>query len=192
MSVVSAHCRFNSRRKNCSSAASIMTSVRWRYLRAILRRGPAKCRLTDHMKQLDGRATYSTDLRVRQAEADIYLAMEGWHRNQEAVDLLIERADSDKTYRPSAYYFLGMEGGRGVDSERVFAILRERALSDPDPVVRQWAVEGLRFYKTDEALNVLYESFTTDASYNVRDRAGCNVSDCGIFTRVQRCAMFRS
>ena len=146
----------------------------------------SQVRLTDHMKQLDGRATYSTDLRVRQAEADLYLAMEGWHRSQEAVNLLIQRADSDKAYRPSAYYFLGMEGGRGVDSERVFAILRERALSDPDPVVRQWAVEGLRFFKTDEALEVLYESFRTDASYNVRDRAGCNVSDCGIFTRVQR------
>jgi hypothetical protein len=142
--------------------------------------------LTDHMKQLDGRATYSTDLRVRQAEADLYLAMEGWHRNQEAVDLLIQRADTDKKYRPSAYYFLGMEGGRGVDSERVFGVLRERALSDPDPVVRQWAVEGLRFYKTDEALEVLYQSFTSDASYKVRDRAGCNVSDCGIFTRAQR------
>jgi hypothetical protein len=146
----------------------------------------SEVRLTDHMKQLDGRAIYSTDLRVRQAEADLYLAMEGWHRNQEAVDLLIQRADSDKAYRPSAYYFLGMEGGRGVDSDRVFGILRERALSDPDPVVRQWAVEGLRFYKTDEALEVLYQSFTTDASYNVRDRAGCNVSDCGIFTRAQR------
>jgi HEAT repeat protein len=79
-----------------------------------------------------------------------------------------------------------MEGGRGIDSERVFAILRERALSDPDPVVRQWAVEGLRFFKTSEALDVLYQSFTSDASYNVRDRAGCNVSDCGIFTRTQR------
>jgi hypothetical protein len=146
----------------------------------------SEVRLTDHMKQLDQRATYSKDLRVRQAEADLYLAMEGWHRNQEAVDLLIQRADQDKQYRPSAYYFLGMEGGRGVDSDRVFGFLRERALSDPDPVVRQWAVEGLRFYKTDEALEVLYQSFTTDANFNVRNRAGCNVSDCGIFTRVQR------
>ncbi len=146
----------------------------------------SEVRLTDHMKQLDARATYSKDLRVRQAEADLYLAMEGWHRNSEAVDLLIQRADQDKAYRPSAYYFLGMEGGRGVDSDKVFAVLRDRVLNDPDPVVRQWAAEGLRFFKTDEALDVLYQSFTTDASFNVRDRAGCNVSDCGIFTRAQR------
>lgn len=146
----------------------------------------SEVRLTDKMKQLDARATYSTDLRVRQADADLWLAMEGWHRNQEAVDLLLQRADQDKEYRPTAYYMLGIEGARGVDSEHVFSVLRDRALNDPDPVVRQWAVEGLRFFKTDEALDALFESFTHDASYTVRDRAGCNVSDCGIFTRAQR------
>jgi hypothetical protein len=143
-------------------------------------------RLSARMKQLDPRATYSTDLRVRQADAALWLAMEGWHRNQEAVDLLLQRAEQDQQYRPTAYYMLGIEGARGVDSDHVFSVLRDRALNDPDPVVRQWAVEGLRFFKTDEALDVLFESFTHDSNYNVRDRAGCNVSDCGIFTRAQR------
>lgn len=146
----------------------------------------SKVRLSDRMKQLDARATYSTDLRVRQSDADLWLAVEGWRRNQEGVDLLLQRAEQDKQYRPTAYYVLGIEGSRGVDSDHVFSVLRDRALNDPDPVVRQWAVEGLRFFKTDEALDVLFESFTHDASYNVRDRAGCNVSDCGIFTRAQR------
>ena len=140
-------------------------------------------RLTDRMKQLDARANYSTDLRVRQADVDLWLAMEGWHRNQEAVDLLLQRAEQDKKYRPTAYYFLGMEGSRGIATAQVFAVLRDRALNDPDPVARQWAVEGLRFFKTDDALDVLYQSFRQDASYTVRDRAGCNISDCGIFTR---------
>ena len=143
-------------------------------------------RLTDGVKQLDARASYSSDLRVRQADADLWLAMEGWHRNQEAVDLLLQRAKHDRQYRPTAYYFLGMEGSRGIDTAHVFAVLRNHALDDPDPAVRQWAVEGLRFFKTDDALDVLYQSFTQDASYTVRDRAGCNLSDCGIFTRAQR------
>jgi HEAT repeat protein len=112
--------------------------------------------------------------------------MEGWHRNQAAVDSLLQRAEQDKQYRPTAFYFLGIEGGRGVASAQAFAVLRERALRDPDPVVRQWSVEGLRFFKTDDALDVLYQSFTQDASYAVRDRARCNLSDCGIFTRTQR------
>jgi len=146
----------------------------------------SEVRLSDRMKQLDPRATYSTDLRVRQADADLWLAMEGWHRNQEAVDLLLQRAAQDKAYRPTAYYMLGIEGARGVDTQHVFSVLRDRALNDPDPLVRQWAVEGLRFFKTDEALDVLFQSFTHDTNYTVRDRAGCNISDCGIFTRAQR------
>jgi hypothetical protein len=112
--------------------------------------------------------------------------MEGWHRDREAVDLLLQRAETDRAYRPSAYYFLGMEAGRGIETDRVFGVLRERALNDSDPVVRQWAVEGLRFLKTNEALEVLFQSFTSDPSFAVRDRAGCNISDCGIFTRTQR------
>jgi hypothetical protein len=146
----------------------------------------SEVKLTDRMKQLDARATYSTDLRVRQANADLWLAMEGWHHNHEAVELLMKRIDQDQQYRPSACYFLGMEGARGVDSEHAFAVLRDRAINDSDPVVRQWAVEGLRFFKTDDALDVLFQSFTHDSNYNVRDRAGCNLSDCGIFTRAQR------
>jgi hypothetical protein len=52
--------------------------------------------------------------------------------------------------------------------------------------VRQWAVEGLRFLGKDEALDELFTSFTEDPVNNVRDRAGCNISVCGIFTRKQR------
>ena len=141
---------------------------------------------TDRMRQLEARSRYSRDLRVRQANADLSLAIEGWHRNQHAVDELMRRAQADAAARPSSYYYLGIEGARGVDSQRVFALLSDRALHDPDPVARQWAVEGLRFFNTDAALEVLYQSFTTDPSFTVRDRAGCNVSDCGIFTRAQR------
>jgi hypothetical protein len=143
-------------------------------------------RLSDRMKQLDTQAAYSTDLRVRQADADLWLAMEGWRRNREAVDALLQRAERDRQFRPSAYYFLGMEGGSGIDTAHAFAVLREHALNDPDPADRQWSVEGLRFFKSDEALDVLFQVFTRDASFVVRDRAGCNLSDCGIFTRAQR------
>ena len=55
--------------------------------------------------------------------------------------------------------------------------------------MRQWAVEGLRFLGKDEVLDELYVAFTEDSSMNVRNRAGCNISDCGIFTRKQRMRM---
>ncbi|HEU5451279.1 MAG TPA: HEAT repeat domain-containing protein [Terriglobales bacterium] len=141
--------------------------------------------LTDSMKKLEWRSRFSRDLRVRQANADLNLAVQGLRRDQETVDQLMKRAQEPGS-RNWAYYYLGMEGGRGVDSERIFAFLSDRALHDDDATARQWAVEGLRFFKTDEALEVLYQSFTTDPSFAVRDRAGCNVSDCGIFTRAQR------
>jgi HEAT repeat protein len=63
------------------------------------------------------------------------------------------------------------------------------AKNDANPQVRQWAVEGMRFLGTDEALDQLFDSFTHDPSDAVRDRAGCNLSDCGNFMRKQRMRM---
>lgn len=143
-------------------------------------------RFTTRMTRLEQRSRYSKDLRVRHANADLNLALQGWRRDQQSADALMQQAHGDARSRPSAYYYLGMEGGRGVDSDRIFAFLSDRALHDDDPLARQWAVEGLQFFQTDQALDVLYQSFTTDPAMAVRDRAGCNVSDCGIFTRAQR------
>jgi hypothetical protein len=79
-----------------------------------------------------------------------------------------------------------MLAGRGVDYDRLHGVLLDYARNDKDPMVRQWAVEGLRFLGKDEVLGELFASFAQDPSMNVRDRAGCNISDCGIFTRKQR------
>jgi hypothetical protein len=141
------------------------------------------------MKQLERRSEFSRDLRVRLANADINLALEGWHKNSESADLLIERARTDQRYRPAGVYFLGMLAGRGIDYDRIHSVILDYARNDQDPVVRQWAVEGLRFLGKDEVLDELFISFTQDPSMNVRDRAGCNISDCGIFTRQQRMRM---
>jgi len=149
----------------------------------------SRIRLTDRMNQLERRSEFSKDLRVRLANADINLALEGWHKNSEAADLLIERARTDHSYRSAAVYFLGMLAGRGVDYDRIHSVILGYARNDQDPVVRQWAVEGLRFLGKDEVLDELFTSFTQDPSMKVRDRAGCNISDCGIFTRQQRMRM---
>lgn len=149
----------------------------------------SRIRLTDRMKQLELRSEFSRDLRVRLANADINLALEGWHKNSEAADLLIERARTDQPYRSAAVYFLGMLAGRGIDYDRIHSVILEYARNDQDPLVRQWAVEGLRFLGKDEVLDELFTSFTQDPSMNVRSRAGCNISDCGIFTRKQRMRM---
>jgi len=92
-------------------------------------------------------------------------------------------------YRAAAVYFLGMLAGRGIAYDRIHPVLLEYAKHDPDASVRQWAVEGMRYLGKDEALDELFESFTQDPSTNVRERAGCNLSDCGNFKRVQRMRM---
>ncbi|MGC1314048.1 MAG: HEAT repeat domain-containing protein, partial [Candidatus Acidiferrum sp.] len=146
-------------------------------------------RLTDRMKQLERRSEFSNDLRVRYANADINLTLDGWQKNEQAADLLIDRARTDLHYRPAAVYFLGMLAGRGVAYEKIYPVLLEYAKHDPDAYVRQWAVEGMRYLGKDEALDELFDSFTHDPSNSVRGRAGCNISDCGNFTRVQRMRM---
>jgi HEAT repeat protein len=145
--------------------------------------------LTDRMKQLERRSVFSSDLRVRYANADINLTLDGWQKNEEAADMLIERARTDQSYRAAAVYFLGMLAGRGVAYEKIHPVLLEYAKHDPDATIRQWAVEGMRYLGKDEALDELFESFTYDPSMSVRDRAGCNVSECGNFTRAQRMRM---
>jgi HEAT repeat protein len=146
-------------------------------------------RMSDRMRQLERRSEYSRDLRVRYANADINLALDGWQKNGHAADLLIERAHTDQHYRAAAVYFLGMLAGRGVDYDRIHSVLLDYARNDKDPTVRQWAVEGMRYLGKDEVLDELFTSFTEDPARTVRDRAGCNISDCGNFMRKQRMRM---
>src|SRR5215471_20320720 len=141
------------------------------------------------MSQLLQRAQFSKDLRVRLAHVDMSLALQGFHENQQAADSLMNRASTDPQYRSWAVFYLGMLAARGVDYDRIHQALLNYARNDKDPSVRQWAVEGLRFLAKDEVLDELYTSFTEDPSMKVRDRAGCNISDCGIFTRKQRMRM---
>jgi HEAT repeats len=146
-------------------------------------------KLSERMKQLEWRSRFSTDLRVRYANADLNLAMDGWPKSDNSVDLLIAKADSDAKYRESAVYFMGMMAGRGVGYDRIYPVLVEHARNNPDANVRQWAIEGMRYLGTDEALDVLFQSFTQDPADAVRNRAGCNISDCGNFMRKQRMRM---
>jgi hypothetical protein len=146
-------------------------------------------RLTDHMRQLERRSEFSSDLRVRYANGDINLTLDGWQKNEQAAEMLIERARTDLHYRAAAVYFLGMLAGRGIAYDRIHPVLLDYAKHDPDASVRQWAVEGMRYLAKDEALDELFESFTHDPSNNVRERAGANLSDSGNFTRLQRMRM---
>lgn len=142
---------------------------------------------SDRMSQLLQRAQFSKDLRVRLAHVDMSLALQGFHENQQAADSLMNRASTDLQYRSWAIFYLGMLAARDVEYDRIHQALLNYARNDKDPGVRQWA--GLRFLAKDEVLDELFASFTEDPSMKVRDRAGCNLSNCGLFTRKQRMRM---
>ena len=148
-------------------------------------------RSSPRMAQLLNRADISRDLRVRAAFMDLNLAMDGWDRDDSAAETLIARARNEGNPQTRAYdvYYLGMLGGRGIEPQRIHSELLGWARNDPDAYVRQWATEGLRFLGTDETINDLFDIFSSDPSDTVRDRAGCNVSECGMFTRKQRMTM---
>jgi hypothetical protein len=146
-------------------------------------------KLTDRMKQLEWRSRFSSDLRVRYANADLNLAVNGWAKTENSADLLITQAQTDKKSRAAAVYQMGMLAGRGAGYNLIYPVLVDYAKNDPDPYVRQWAVEGIRYLGTDEALDQLFYSFTHDPVDAVRERAGCNISDCGNFMRKQRMRM---
>jgi HEAT repeats len=141
---------------------------------------------TTQMDELERRSQFSTDLRVRYANADLNLAINGVPKTEASADALIAQAQADPAHRAYSVYAMGMLAGRGVGYERIYPVLVDYAKNDPNPQVRQWAVEGMRYLGTDEALGQLFDSFTHDPSDAVRDRAGCNVSDCGNFMRKQR------
>jgi len=144
---------------------------------------------TAHMNDLERRSQFSTDLRVRYANADLNLAINGVTKTDASADALIAQAQADPAHRAYSVYAMGMLAGRGVGYDRIYPVLVDYAKNDPNPQVRQWAVEGMRYLGTDEALDQLFDSFTHDPSDAVRDRAGCNVSDCGNFMRKQRLRM---
>jgi hypothetical protein len=144
---------------------------------------------TAHMDELERRSQFSTDLRVRQANADLNLAINGVAKTEASADQLIAQAQADAAHRAYYVFSMGMLAGRGVAYHRIYPVLVDYAKNDPNPQVRQWAVEGMRYLGSDEALDQLFESFTHDPSDAVRNRAGCNVSDCGNFMRKQRMRM---
>jgi len=144
---------------------------------------------TANMNELERRSQFSTDLRVRYANADLNLAINGVAKTEASADQLIAQAQADPTHRAYYVFSMGMLAGRGVAYDRIYPILVDYAKNDSNPQVRQWAVEGMRYLGSDEALDQLFDSFTHDPSDAVRNRAGCNVSDCGNFMRKQRMRM---
>src|SRR5262249_47495827 len=128
----------------------------------------------------------SNDLRVRAAAIEVDLAALNVDKTSAEVDILVQQAESGKQQeRVWALWTLGLLGNRGVEPERVAALLVSQ-LHDPDPEIRHWAVEGLAYLGTNDTIEPLLKTFHDDLSPMVRERAACSLAQSGMLNEQQR------
>ncbi len=131
-------------------------------------------------------AINSDDLRVRAAGIEVDIAARNLDKNVETVDRLEPDARSgEQGPRANALWNLGLLGNRGVEPQRVAQILLG-SVHDPNENVRYWAVEGLAYLGTDEAIDPLLAVFHDDPSPKIRERAACGLAQSGMLSQPQR------
>jgi hypothetical protein len=144
-----------------------------------------KLKRTQRWEDLQDTALYSNDLRVRAAAIEINLAVNNLAKTDEAADRIMRTAESNRSSRPWAAWELGMLANRGLEPERIHQLL-VTYIHDPEQQTRFWAVEGLAHLGTDETIKDFLDVFRSDASMDVRERAGCSLAKSGMLTREQR------
>jgi len=142
---------------------------------------------------LDGRlhdlfitAINSDDLTVRVAGIEVDIAARNLIKDSSTVDRLEETARfGEQGPRANALWDLALVGNRGVDTDRIAAILLN-SIHDENVNIRYWAVEGLAYLATDAAIAPLLDVFHDDGSPMIRERAACGLAQSGMFSAEQR------
>ena len=144
-----------------------------------------KIQTSERLETMTNAAYFSSDLRVRAVALEIWRARDNFPKTTEAVDELIREvaASSDRKYfRLSS---LGILGNRGVKPEKVFDTLM-LYVNDPDGEVRSGAINGLGLLGTQNTIAPLLSILRHDVSFDLRERAACNLSDSGMLSREMR------
>jgi len=139
-------------------------------------------------KELDtmtNTAYFSSDLRVRAAALEIWLAEYGLRKTPETVDALVRDSALPDDRRYFRLSNLGILGNRGIEPEKVFDTLA-LYVHDPDSNVRSAAINGLALLGTEETIAPLLDVFHNDTSHDLRERAACNLADSGMLSRELR------
>src|SRR5580698_935552 len=144
-----------------------------------------KLKPTQRWKDLPDTALYSNDPRIRAVAIEINLAVYNLAKTDEAAERLTHSAEAHPGNRPFVAWELGMLANRGVQLERTHGLL-VTYLHQPDEQTRFWAVEGLAHLGTDDTIKDFLEVLRSDASMDVRERAGCSLAKSGMLTREQR------
>lgn len=151
-----------------------------------LDRWRGKIELSDRMNGLITAGLNSDDLEVRATTIDVDLAALNIAKDTSSVDDLERRAlTGPQSQRIWALWTLGLLGNRGVDPQRISRILQSQ-LHDSNVEVRHWAVEGLAYLGTSDAIAPVLKAMHDDPSPTVRERAACSLAQSGMFTHEQR------
>lgn len=140
---------------------------------------------TPELETMTNTAYFSSDLRVRAAALEIWLARDNLRKNSETVDALINAAAATNDRKWFQLSSLGILGNRGVEREKVFDVL-VRYLHDPDAGTRSAAINGLGLLGTEDTIAPLLDAFRNDSSYDLRERSACNLADSGMLSRELR------
>ena len=150
--------------------------VRWR----------GRITMSDRLHNLFITAINSDDLTVRVAGIEVDIAARNLAKDSSTIDRLEPVARSgEQGPRANALWDIALVGNRGVEPDRVAAILLG-SLHDENVNIRYWAVEGLAYLATDAAIAPLLDVFHDDASAMIRERAACGLAQSGMFSAEQR------
>jgi len=139
-------------------------------------------KLTPEFNGVLNAAINSNDLRVRAAALEVFLAAYNVEKTEAAANRLIIRIQDEPDARPWALWMLGALGNRGVEPERVFSTLLDY-MKDPSEETRVWAVEGLALLGSENTIRPLLDTFRSDPSMRVRERAACSLAQSGMLTK---------
>ena len=156
------------------------------YIARRVDRWRGKITLNERLNSLFMMGINSDDLRVRAAAIEIDIAARNLEKSPATVDALepVARTGAQGP-RANALWDLGLLGGRGIEPDRVLAILLD-SIHDNNVNVRYWAVEGLAYLATDGTTDPLLEIFHDDPSPMIRERAACSLAQSGMLNREQR------
>src|SRR5262245_17476498 len=143
-------------------------------------------KLDERLNNLFLTAINSDDLRVRAAGIEVDIAARNLERSSSTIDRLEPDARNGKQGpRANALWDIGLLGSRGIDPERAAHILLD-SIHDENVNIRYWAVEGLAYLGTDDAIEPLLRVFHDDPSPMIRERAACGLAQSGMLSREQR------
>jgi len=143
---------------------------------------------TPALRALITTAINSPQIEVRMAGLEVHLAQYSLEKTSEEVDYLEQRLlDEPEHAGPWALWSMASIGARGVERERIFRLLVERANKDDDPLsVRHWAVDSLAKLGGAEVIEPLLSIAQSDTHPVVRERAFCGIAQSGMLHVAER------